>query len=343
MTAERGPFRTEPGFIGKVLIVALAVALLAAAWKMALVFMLAFGGVLVAVAFNNLAVPFAKWSKMSHHAALAVVVVGLILVAVGFFATFGAQAAFQFSALIDQLPGAWQDTQEWLASWTGGRWLLDIITTAQPGASAILSALPVASGVFGFLANAVLILVIGIYLAADPKTYFYGVLRLFPPARRASTERIMMAAGSDLQKWLIAMVLDMLFLGILTGTGLWLVGAPFPLPLGILSGLSVFVPYIGPLVATIPGLLLALSVSPQLALYAGIVYLIAQQLEGNVSLPLLQRWTVSIPPVVSLLSLVGFGLLFGLWGVLLATPLAVVTVTIVRMAYVEDVLESAMN
>jgi predicted PurR-regulated permease PerM len=107
----------------------------------------------------------------------------------------------------------------------------------------------------------------------------------------------------------------------------------------VLSGLSVFVPYIGPIVATVPGLLLALSVSPQLALYAAIVYVIAQQLEGNISLPLLQRWTVAMPPVVSLLAMVAFGLLFGLWGVLLATPMAVATMTIVRMAYVEDVLE----
>jgi predicted PurR-regulated permease PerM len=109
--------------------------------------------------------------------------------------------------------------------------------------------------------------------------------------------------------------------------------------LAVLSGLSVFVPYIGPIIATIPGLLLALSISPTLALWAGGAYLIAQQLEGNISLPLLQRWTVQMPPVVSLLAIVAFGLLFGLWGVLLATPLAVVTMTVVRMAYVEDFLE----
>jgi predicted PurR-regulated permease PerM len=95
----------------------------------------------------------------------------------------------------------------------------------------------------------------------------------------------------------------------------------------------------GPIVATVPGLLLALSVSPELALYAAGVYVVAQQLEGNISLPLLQRWTVHMPPVVSLLAMIAFGLLFGLWGVLLATPMTVVAQTIIRMAYVEDVLE----
>jgi len=340
MTVEPNFPRTEPGFLGKVLIVALVVALLAAIWKMALVFMIAFGGVIVAVALNNLSYPLVKRLNLARHAALAVVTVGFALVAIGFFTVFGSQASAQFAGLFAELPDAWEATREWLNSWVLGRWLLDIADRAQPGADALLSALPVASGLFGFLTNMALILVIGIYLAADPETYAQGVLRLFPPAKRARTEAIMIEAGGDLRKWLIAMTLDMIFLGVVTGGGLWLVGTPFPFPLGVLSGVSVFVPYIGPIVAMVPGLLLALSVSPDSALYAGIVYLIAQQLEGNVSLPLLQRWTVRIPPVLSLLSLVGFGLLFGLWGVLLATPLAVVTATIVRRAYVEDLLEA---
>jgi len=135
------------------------------------------------------------------------------------------------------------------------------------------------------------------------------------------------------------MTLDMVFLGVITGVGLWAVGVPFAFPLGVLSGLSVFVPYIGPIVASLPGVLLALSVSPTLALYALIVYVIVQQIEGNIAMPLLQRWTVSMPPVVSMLSMVAFGLLFGFWGVLLATPMAVASMTILRMAYVEDMLE----
>jgi predicted PurR-regulated permease PerM len=340
MTAQSGSNRSEPGFIGKVLIVALVVALLTAVWTMALVFVLAFGGVVVAVALNNLATPLEDRSHLPHQAALAIVTLGLVLAAGVFLAVFGTEAAAQFSALFAQLPEAWQAARDWLSSWAVGRWLLDLTDSAQPGAATLLSALPVASNAFGFLGNMALILVLGVYLAADPNTYINGVLRLFPPSRRARTEAIMAEAAADLRKWLVAMTLDMLFLGLITGVGLWMVGAPFPFPLGILSGVSVFVPYIGPIVATVPGLLLALSVTPDLALYAGIVYLIAQQLEGNVSLPLLQRWTVSIPPVLSLLSLVGFGLLFGLWGVLLATPLAVVTARIVRRAYVEDILEA---
>jgi predicted PurR-regulated permease PerM len=212
-------------------------------------------------------------------------------------------------------------------------------SAANGASSTILSALPLASGLLGWLANIALILVIGIYLAADSNTYLDGAVRLLPPTKRKRGRQIINAAGEDLRKWLLAMTLDMFFLGTVTGIGLYLIGVPVALALGILSGISVFVPYIGPIVAVIPGLLIALSVSPTLALWAALVYIVAQQLEGNISLPLLQRWSVSMPPAISLLAIVAFGLLFGLWGVLLATPLAVVTLRIVRMAYVEDFLE----
>jgi predicted PurR-regulated permease PerM len=102
----------------------------------------------------------------------------------------------------------------------------------------------------------------------------------------------------------------------------------------------VFSPYIGPRAATIPGLLLALSVSPKLAFYAALVYAVALTLEGNVTQPLLQRWAVSLSPVLNLLAIVAFGIIFGAWGAILATPMAVALSVLIRMAYVEDVLEA---
>ncbi len=145
--------------------------------------------------------------------------------------------------------------------------------------------------------------------------------------------------GLALHKWLIGMTLDMLLLGVMTGVGMWLIGVPLPFALAVLSGVAVFVPYIGPFIATIPGILLALSVSPMLALYAIIVYLIVLTIEGNVSQPLLQRWTVSLPPIVNLLAILVFAPLFGLWGAMLATPLAVALWVLIKMVYIEDVLE----
>ena len=332
--------QTEPSFLGKVLVIVLVIALVAAIWQLALVFILGFGAIIVAVTLDSLSAPVAERLKMSQHWALALTTSVLFLISAVFLGAFGTRAAEQFTLLAAQLPGAWAVTRNWLDSWELGQWLLSLGETAANGASStILSALPLASGLLGWLANIALILVIGIYLAADPHTYLDGAIRLLPPPRRKRGRQIINAAGEDLRKWLLAMTLDMLFLGTVTGVGLYLIGVPVAFALGILSGVSVFVPYIGPIVAVVPGLLIALSVSPTLALWAAVVYIVAQQLEGNISLPLLQRWSVRMPPAISLLAIVAFGLLFGLWGVLLATPLAVVTLRIVRRAYVEDFLE----
>jgi predicted PurR-regulated permease PerM len=341
MAAEEPDAPSDQSFIFKVLFVALIAALIAAVYTLALVFILSFGAIIVAAALNNIAAPLGKRLHIPHRLALGLTTIGLIVIFAGFIVVFGSQAADRFQALVAELPQAWTATRTWLGSWDFGRWMLSIVDTIPADATAgLLSALPVAGGLLTWVANAALILIIGVYLAADAHTYIEGSIALVPPNRRRRARAIIHAAGEDLRKWLIAMTLDMLFLGVCISIGLWIIGIPFAFALGAISGVSVFVPYIGPLLSLVPGLLLALSVSPQHALYAGIVYTIALQLEGNVALPLLQRWTVHLPPAVSMLAIVGFGLLFGIWGVLLATPLAVVTMTFVRMAYVEDFLEA---
>ena len=126
----------------------------------------------------------------------------------------------------------------------------------------------------------------------------------------------------------------MIVVGIATGIGLWMAGVPMPFALGMLSGVLDFVPVIGPLVAAVPGVLVAFAQGPQLALWAIAVYLIVQFCEGHFIVPLVQRWAVSLPPAVGLLGAVVFGLIFGLIGVLFAMPLLVVAVSLIEDLYV---------
>src|SRR5690606_15868637 len=95
----------------------------------------------------------------------------------------------------------------------------------------------------------------------------------------------------------------------------------------------------GPLIAIVPGVLVAFTEGPQIALYAAIVYVIVQQLEGNVIMPIAQRWAVELPPAYGLISLVAFGLLFGFLGIFFGSPLAVVVMCLVQTLYVEHGLE----
>ncbi len=98
-------------------------------------------------------------------------------------------------------------------------------------------------------------------------------------------------------------------------------------------------PVIGPIVAAIPGVLVAFTATPQTAAYAAGVYLVVQQIEGNVILPLAERWAVALPAAVGLFAIAAFGSLFGFLGVLFAGPLAVVVMRLVNHLYVREGLE----
>jgi predicted PurR-regulated permease PerM len=114
---------------------------------------------------------------------------------------------------------------------------------------------------------------------------------------------------------------------------------PLALLLGTMAALLEFVPVVGPIVFTIPGLLVAVTQGAHMVWYVLLVYVAVQQLESNILIPLLQRWAVRLPPVISLLSVLAGGLLFGVMGVVFATPAAVVVTVLVKHLYVEDTLE----
>ena len=128
----------------------------------------------------------------------------------------------------------------------------------------------------------------------------------------------------------------MVLVFVLTGLGLWAIGVPAALALALLAGLAEFVPIVGPIVAAVPALLIALSAGWQTALWTLLLYLAIQQVEGNVIQPLVQHRVVSLPPAITVFAVVAFGLLFGSLGVLFATPLAVVVFVAVWTLWVRE-------
>jgi predicted PurR-regulated permease PerM len=126
--------------------------------------------------------------------------------------------------------------------------------------------------------------------------------------------------------------------GAVTAAGLTLLGIPMALALGILAGLLNFVPYLGPILSGAPAVLIAFTQSPADALNTLLLCVAIQTLEGYALTPVLQRRSVSIPPALGILAIVGLGALFGAYGVLFATPLLLVAMVLVRMLYVEDAL-----
>ena len=197
----------------------------------------------------------------------------------------------------------------------------------------------VASSVLGIGGSAVVVLATALFLATSPKTYIDGSMRLLPIGWRQRGRDVLMQIGTTLQLWFLGQFTDMVIVTLLVGGGLLLLGVPMAPTLALLAGLLNFVPYVGALAGAVPAVLVALAQSPTLALWVALLFICVQMLEGNVIAPLIQRRTISLLPALTILSQTILGTLFGVLGLVVATPLVAALMTAVRMVYIEDLLE----
>jgi predicted PurR-regulated permease PerM len=181
-------------------------------------------------------------------------------------------------------------------------------------------------------------MLVGVFFAADPETYRDGFLRLLPVERRERVAEVLDETESVLRRWMIGQSISMVTVGVLITTGLWLLGVPLAPALGLLAALFTFVPYLGPIVSSIPGLLIAWSVSPSVLFYTFVLYVVVQNLEGWVLTPLVQQQAVRLPPALIIGSQMLAGIVWGVLGVVFATPLVAAVKLLIRRLYVEDVL-----
>ena len=162
---------------------------------------------------------------------------------------------------------------------------------------------------------------------------------LIAPSGRARAEEVLDNAVGTLRGWLTAQLISMSVVGVLTWGGLWLLGIPLALVLGLIAALLAFIPNIGPVLAAVPALLLAVSQGWSTVFWVGTVYVGVQTLESYVITPLVQLEKVSLPPLLVIGFQMLFGVLFGILGLMLATPTAALTMSLTRDLYVEDWLE----
>ena len=326
---------TLPDFARRVAVTLALVILALFLWKIAPVIMLAFAGIVFACAVRAASEPLSRRLRISDTWAVTIVFALFLTVVVLGGYLFGKQITAQTNELWSALKEAAGKLQGRLNESPLGSWLLENLQGGSDPA-AMAKAFKGTVAVFGGFADVVLVLFIALYFAVDPKTYRNGFLLLLPESVRDRVGGALDASGRALRMWLLGQFRAMAAVGVLTAIGLWAVGVPLAIPLGILAAILDFVPFIGPLVAAIPGIMLAFSQGPEVALYAGLVYFGIQFAEGHFIMPLAQKWAVQLPPVLGLLAIVAFGILFGLMGVLFAVPLTVVTYVMVKRLWVEN-------
>jgi len=177
-------------------------------------------------------------------------------------------------------------------------------------------------GVISGLVAIVTLLVLTFYLLLEEEGLRKIYKGLLPQEWHEALSETTRKIAGKLGAWIRGQLLLMLVVGLLTTLGLLIVGSPYALTLGIWSGLTEVIPILGPWIGAAPGVIVGLAESPLQGFLTLLVYLVVQQLEGNILVPRIMSRAVGLNPVIVILAILVGGKLYGLLGVLLAVPLA---------------------
>ncbi|MFL5332674.1 MAG: AI-2E family transporter [Geminicoccaceae bacterium] len=185
----------------------------------------------------------------------------------------------------------------------------------------------------GAVASFIAMLVIGIFLAAEPRLYDRGIAWMLPLRHRAGFYRVAEHVGFTLRRLLFGRLVGMIFEGIFTWAMLTLGGVPMAALLGLVTGVLAFIPNIGAITSGVLMVAVGFSAGPHQGVYAIFVYFFVQNIDGYLVVPYIARRTVDLAPAVVLAMQLLMGALFGILGVLFADPiLATLKVVLVDLS-----------
>lgn len=335
MAISTTPISTATFFRRTVLVVAVATAPVLI-WYLFDVILITVGAIVLATLFRLAAEPSMRWLRLPEPLALAFSVLLLVVCAAGIGYLFGARLAGEVQVLIERVSAAQASVQTSLQGSSIGRMLMRHVGGGGVPISKIVSSVFAISTT---LVEGVVVMVIaGVYFAAQPELYRAGMIELFPPRMHGRVSETLDAVGHALRLWLLGQLLQMLLIGILSAVACWLVGLPSPLALGLIAGAAEFIPYFGPIIAAVPAILVALAQGGSAALWTLVAYVLIHQTEGNLIVPLVQRHMIYIPPAVILIGIVAIGFLFGTVSMVFAAPMAVMIFVALKKAYIRDTL-----
>lgn len=335
-----------PAAVARAVLIALGlIGLAGLVWAGRNVLFILFFGLLVGLFFSVFADRLTEWG-VPRVVSVLLVVLGVVVLLAGFSVVLWPTVREQLTMVGREFP----QVVEEVAGWLRAQYRAVTGDVGDPGPSLeeevreqfgdqlhtiVGGAIPIVSTAVGAVAGALVVVAIGIYTAANPGLYRRGAIRLVPPRHRDRVGRAVDATGVSLRRWMVGTLINMVVVGTVTGVGLWLLGVPAPVALAVIAGLLEFIPIVGPILASLPGIALALTVSPMLAVWVTLFYVVIQQLESNVLTPVVMRGTVRLPPALTLLFQSLMAVVFGFPGLLLAVPILAVVIVLTRTLYVE--------
>ncbi len=302
-------------------------------WFQLHLLLLAFAGILLAVVLRAIT----SWIERHTHLngalayAATILLIGAIASLIGMLLL--PRAITHFSQLARTLPQSLRRLEAPLERTGTGRKILADIHQLMHG-SGLTRHLPEIAGFFtSAVTNLVVVVVIGFFAALSPRGYREGALLLLPEPWRPRARMISRKLEHQLKWWLLGQMVPMAALGVASAIGLQLLGVPLPWTLGLITGLAVFLPYAGTVLAGIPSVLMGLQRSPHTAVYVLILYTLLHVAEGYFLTPLVQRRAVRLPPVLTILTQYFLWAVAGILGLAVAAPLAGAGIVLVKELY----------
>lgn len=309
--------------------VGLAILFVCYAWRLII---LTFAGCLLAIVFRTFADWIEEHLRLGPRLSYAVTICSLLIIFGLLLWLFIPRIVSQGPRLAHILPASIQQAKDYLERYSWGTYLVSLASHSTES----LKLTQIAGQLVDAVVAGVVVLVVGFYLGLNPDAYYRGVLSLVPEEHRARTARVISEVVYTLRWWLLGQLVPMVVLGVSSMIGLSLLGVKLAFTLGLITGLFVFVPYLGTLVSEIPAVLVALGDSPKKALYVIILYAVLHAIEGYIITPLVQRKAVQLRPILTVLSQILMWTLVGPLGVAIATPLAATGLVLVKMLYLHE-------
>lgn len=308
------------------------------------ILMMTFAAILLAILLNGLGNLLRRFVNISESKSVLLVSLLLLLISAGIIALLAPDVGDQFKHLREELPKSFEQVRTYISQFGWGRTLIENLPDSKEiiekiNSSGMLSRVGgYFSSTLGIITNVALVLLVALYLAIEPELYASGLTKLFPFSARRRVREVLSAIGRTMQSWLVGKFASMAFIGTLTVIGLWIMGVPLALLLGIIAGLFSFIPNFGPILSAVPAILLAFIESPIKAVYVIILFVGIQLIESNLITPLIERHTVELPPALTIVVQLILGVLFGALGLIFASPILAVVVVLIQMLYIQDIL-----
>lgn len=302
-------------------------------WFQLNLLLLAFAGVLVAVLLRALTTWIERHTRLDGAIAYGATILLIGAIVTGIVVLLAPEMITQFSQVARTMPQSLHRLEAPLERTAAGQKLLAELHKLTKGSGLTNHLSQIAAAVTGAITDLIVIVVIGFFAALSPRGYREGVLVLLPEAWRPRARQIAAKLEHQLTWWLLGQLVPMVVLGVASAIGLKILGVKLPWTLGLITGLAVFLPYAGTVLAGIPSVLMGLQRSPQTAIYVLILFALLHVAEGYFLTPFVQHRAVRLPPVLTILAQYFMWSVGGILGLAMAAPLAGAGIVLVKELY----------